>query len=212
MLTLYGYPVTRAMRVLWALEEVGAEYRYVKVDFTKDEHQSPAFTRLNPGGKVPVLVDGDLVLTESAAICTYIGEKFEDGGLVPAPRTPERALYDQWCYFVMTELEPPLATIAMHRFGLPEDLRVPAVIKSAQWEFARAMRVLALGLGDRPFIVGDRFTMADILIAHALGWAIAFHMPFEDERVGAYGKRMTQRPAYARMRDRQPDVESLADL
>ena len=176
MLGVFGHPDTRSARVVWALEEIG---------------------------KVPTLIDGDFVLTESAAICTYLGEKFPASHLVPKAETPERARYNQWCFFVIGELEQPLWTIAKHRFALPEKRRVPAVIDTAIWEFSVAAKVLNSGLGDKDFSVGDHFTAADILIAQTLGWARAFAVPLDHERLTAYADRMLSRPALARARERE---------
>ncbi|MCC8988107.1 MAG: glutathione S-transferase, partial [Candidatus Contendobacter sp.] len=117
MFKVYGCPHTRSTRVVWALEEVGAEYEYQKVDLFAGEGRQPAYLALNPGGKVPALADGDLVLTESSAICTYIGDAFPASGLTPPFGSPERARYNQWCSFAVCELEQPLWTMAKHRFA-----------------------------------------------------------------------------------------------
>src|ERR1039457_1163771 len=95
MIRIYGFPNTRSTRATWALEEAQADYEFILVNLSKGEHKKPEFLKVNPGGKVPALVDGDLVLTESAAICTYIGEKFPASGLVPT-QAVERAHYFQW--------------------------------------------------------------------------------------------------------------------
>ena len=87
MIKVYGFPNSRSGRVVWALEEAGVDYAYVKVDLFKGEGRRPPYIDINPGGKVPTLIDGDLLLTESAAICTYIGDLFPVSGLVPAPGT-----------------------------------------------------------------------------------------------------------------------------
>jgi len=92
---LYGRTNTRSLRAAWALEEAGAAYEYVTVDLFKGEGRSPAFLAINPAGKIPVLLDGELVLTESLAIVTYIGEKFPASGLVPATLA-ERAGCLRW--------------------------------------------------------------------------------------------------------------------
>lgn len=204
MLKVYGFPNTRSTRVVWTLEEVGAEYDYIKVDLLKGEGQSPAFLELNPGGKVPTLTDGALVLTESAAICTYIGEKYPAARLTPPAGTLERAKYDQWCCFVISELEQPLWTIAKHRFALPEKRRVPAVLETAAWEFSIAAKVLDAGLGNHEFILGDRFSIADILIAHTLVWASkAYKLPLGSKRLDAYVERLLARPAWTRAKARE---------
>ncbi len=203
MITLHGYPNTRSIRAAWALEEAGAEYQYIKVDLAKGGGKSPEFRQLNPGGKIPVLVDGDFVLSESAAICAYIGDRFPESRLTPPAGSRERAKFDQWCYFAIGELEQPMWTQAKHRFALPEAWRVPAVIDTAAKEFMMACGVLDAGLDDRPYILGDGFTAADILIAHTLGWAKKFGHPPESETVAAYMERVLSRPALARARLRE---------
>ena len=203
MLTVYGCTNTRSSRVVWALEEAGAEYEYIAVDLRAGAGRQPEYLALNAGGKVPTLVDGGLVLTESAAICTYIGDHFPSSRLTPPVGSHERARYDQWCYFVLSELEQPLWTIAKHNFALPERRRVPAVLDTARWEFAVAAKVLAAGLGRGEFIVGDGFTAADILIAHTLAWARACELSPEHDNLTAYAARLLARPAWARARERE---------
>lgn len=206
MFQVYGCPRTRSTRVVWALEEAGAEYEYQKVDLFAGEGRQPAYLALNPGGKVPALADGDLVLTESAAICTYIGDAFPSSGLTPPFDSPERARYNQWCFFAMCELEQPLWTIAKHRFALPESRRVSAVIDTAAWEFAIAAKVLATGLGGREFLIAERFTAADILVAHTLSWAQSFELPLGHTVLEAYVERLLARPALARATLREQDA------
>lgn len=203
MLQVYGCPNTRSTRVVWALEEAGAEYEYHKIDLLAGAGRRPDYLALNLGGKVPTLVDGELVLTESAAICTYIGDRFPASGLTPPAGSIERARYNQWCFFVMSELEQPLWTIAKHRFALPEKRRAPAVIETAVWEFAAAARVLATGLGSREFLAGERFTAADILAAHTLTWARAYDLALADPQLEAYADRLLVRPAWKRARARE---------
>ncbi len=203
MLTVYGCANTRSTRVVWTLEETGAEYEYVPIDLRAGAGRQPDYLALNIGGKVPTLVDGEFVLTESAAICTYVGDRFPDAGLVPLVGTRERARYNQWCYFALSELEQPLWTIAKHRFALPERRRVPAVLDTAGWEFAVAAKVLAMGLGGEAFIVGERFTVADILIANTLAWARAYKLPLEHDNLQAYTARLWDRPALAKARQRE---------
>ncbi len=203
MLTLYGCPNTRSIRAAWVLEEAGAEYAYEKIDLFRGEGRQPSFLRVNPGGKVPALADGEFVLTESAAICTYVGDRFPTSRLVPPAGTQARGRYDQWCYFVMSELEQPLWTMAKHRFVLPEAWRVPAVIDTAKKEFAVAVAILETGLGEGPFMFGETFTAADILVAHTLAWADKAQVPPESERLLAYKERALARPALARARQRE---------
>ncbi|MET0218911.1 MAG: glutathione S-transferase family protein [Burkholderiales bacterium] len=203
MLKLYGCPNTRSMRAAWALEEAGAEYDYQTVLLSKGAGRRPSFLRLNPSGKVPVLVDGDFVLTESVAICTYIGDLFPASGLTPPWGTRERACYNQWMAFAIAEMEQPLWTIAKHRFALPKELRVPEAEEGAKWDFTRACRAFEKGIAGRKYIVGDHFTAADILLTHSLAWAVSARIPVESEALQAYAERLLARPARARATARE---------
>lgn len=198
-MTLYGGRTTRAGRCIWMLEELSQPYHLHVVDFRGGEHRSPEYLKLNPNGKVPTLVDGDLVLSESAAIVTYLGDRFPQAGLVPEPRTAERARYDQWLFFCMTELEQPLWTISKHKFALPRDVRIPEMKQVARFEFGRAKPIVEQHLATQPYILGDRFTAADLLIGHTLIWAQLFGVPLESERLEQYVTELQQRPAYQRM-------------
>lgn len=198
---IYGCLRTRSVRALWALEEAGAQYDYVHVDLRKGEGRKPPFLQINPGGKVPALVDGEVVLTESGAICVYIAETFPAAKLIPAA-VRERAQCRQWCFFVLSELEQPLWTLAKHTFALPEQRRVPAIMDTARWEFGKAADVLAQGLGDREFIAGDAFSIADLLIAHTLSWAQAHNIELH-RSLQSYAERMLSRPALARAQQRE---------
>ena len=208
MYQLYGMPMTRATRVSWALEEIGADYQYHLVDLMKGEGQSADFLKLNPFGKVPVLVDGDLVLTESAAICSYLGDKHPESELVPPAGSGARGKYDQWSYFVLTELEQPLWTIGKHQFVFPEDKKVPAIIDVACWEFTRAAAVLAKYLEGKSYLVADAFSMADIHAAHTLMWARAFKIPHEQELLADYEQHIGARTALARAKEREKAARS----
>ena len=165
---LYGWPNSRSLRAAWALEEAAADYEYVPVDLFKGEARTPEFLALNPAGKLPVLVDGGLTLTESAAIVNYVSDRFPASNLVPHAAAA-RADCLRWMFFATTELEQPLWTIVKHRFALPKARRVGGIENTAQWEFAEAAKVLDKAVGEREFICGNTFTGADILLARALG-------------------------------------------
>ena len=199
---LYGYPNSRATRALWALQEAQAEYDYVHVNVKAGAGKDQNYLAINPGGKVPTLVDGDLVITESAAICLYIGEKYPQSGLLPSAGTPKRALCYRWICFAISELEQPLWTIAKHRFVLPEEKRVPAVLQTAFWEFSVAAKVFAEGLGNRLYAASDNFSAADILLGHTLAWATSARIELGYEALNAYAERVLNRPALAQGRAR----------
>jgi len=101
MMRLYGYRNGRTLRALWVLEEVGAEYEFVEVDVTKGEGQAEWFLKINPFGKVPVLVDGDVVISESAAICQHVAETYPAAALLPPPATADSAHCHQWISFLL---------------------------------------------------------------------------------------------------------------
>lgn len=198
MMRLYGMPRTRSFRALWALEEVGAEYDYQVINLGKGQGQEAEFLKLNPGGKLPVLVDGDLVLRESAAICTYLADCYPQQNMAPACGTPERALFNQWCFFVLSELEQPLWTIAKHKFALPKEYRIRDVVETAVFEFSRAAKILETGLSGNRSLVGTGFSMADLLAVHTLVWAKAFKLNHGLSALDNYRDTGMQRPAYQR--------------
>lgn len=196
---LYGFGgPSRATRVAWALEEAGASWSYVATS-----PRAPEVVHKHPLGKLPLLVDGELVLSESFACCTHVADRYPQAGLVPPVGTEARAAYLQWGSFVISELEQPLWTLAKHTRHLPEALRVD-VGPVARHEFRRAVSFLGTMLGERAYLVGDRFTCADILVTHTLRWAVG--MRFGDEipdNVKAYGKHHAQRPALQRANERE---------
>jgi glutathione S-transferase len=189
---LYGFSnPTRATRVGWALEEAGADYEYV-VASSRD----PAYLAINPMGKVPALVDGDLVLAESAACCTWVGTRYPDSGLVPTD-PHERARYDMLLSFVTTELEQPMWLKAKQKFAWPREHRCLDVLGGAAWDFDRSVRTLQHLLDGRTYLIGDQFTNADILAAHTLSWAkiAKFDVPAD---LMDWAKTHFARPSYAR--------------
>ncbi|WP_101757375.1 glutathione S-transferase family protein [Oceanicoccus sp. KOV_DT_Chl] len=203
MITVYGYPNTRSLRVCWMLEELAQPYEYSLVDFSKGESQSPQFLAVNPAGKVPVITDGDLLLTESAAIITYLGDKLGNGDLVPKAGTPQRGHYDQWCHFAMCELEQPLWTRAKHKFALPSEHRIKEIFPTADWELQKALNLFSQGLGKKDYILGDAFSAADILLGQTLQWAISFKQQVPQQNLQDYSQRLRNRPALLKAQQRE---------
>jgi glutathione S-transferase len=195
---LYGLAASRTRRALWALEETGLPFEFHPVDFRGGEQRSAAYLAMNPNGKVPVLKDGDFCLFESAAICNYVGEKVPERELVPVSGTQERALYDQWMFFVVGELEQPLWSIGKHKFALPKEWRRTEMFEVAAYEWTVAAGVLASQLGSRETIIPGRFTMADVMIGHTLTWAQRFKVPFGHDNLERYLNVLLARPAYQR--------------
>ncbi|GCA52097.1 disulfide-bond oxidoreductase YfcG [Sinorhizobium sp. KGO-5] len=206
MMKLYGLGPTRSLRALWALQELDAEFEFVRVNILAGENLRPDFLRLNPAGKLPVLVDGDFVLTESAAIVMYLAEKYGDKGLMPAD-LKERAQAYRWSLFAVTELEQPLWRIAKHTFLYPEDKRLPEDIALAREEFAAMAAVLDRHMDGRAFIVGDNITVADCVTAYVLDWGNENGLIDSFPNLKAYLERM-----YARPRAPQRIAEAVASL
>src|SRR4029453_16020208 len=121
---LYEFGPTRSMRVRWTLQELGADFEPIRVNLLAGEHRRPEFLKINPAGKLPVLIDGDLVLTETVAIVHYLAEKYSHKGLLPAGHN-ERAQVTRWLLFPATELEQPLWRISRHTALYPEEQRLP---------------------------------------------------------------------------------------
>ncbi len=121
---LYEFGPTRSIRARWTLQELGVDFDPIRVNLIAGEHQRPEFLKINPAGKIPVLVDGDLVLTESVAIVLYLGEKYSAKGLLPAD-LGQRAQVNRWLLFAATELEQPLWRISRHTALYPEEQRLP---------------------------------------------------------------------------------------
>jgi glutathione S-transferase len=155
---------------------------------------------MNAAGKVPALKDDELVITESSAICLYLAEKA--GQLLPQPATAASAKHHQWISFIGNELEQPLWTSAKHKFALPESLRQEAILPVAQWEFEKAVAVAEQWTPKEGFLLGEQFTVADILLAHTLNWALKFEQKLP-EKLAAYRKRVSARPALARALEKE---------
>ncbi|MCW8126724.1 glutathione S-transferase family protein [Microbulbifer halophilus] len=193
MIKLYGAPPTRVLRVIWLLNELGQEYEIQPVDLLKGEARREGFLALNPAAKVPVLVDGDLVLTESAAIQLYLAEKHPEAGFIPES-LQERAQMYRWIFFLMTEIEPPLWRIARHTFLYPQDRRLPQDVELAKRECREMVDVLERHMQGREFVVGDRLSVADFNAAYTLDWVDEEKLLDNAPRLRDYLQTMYARP------------------
>lgn len=216
MLKLYGAPPTRALRVLWLLNELGLKYEMMPLDMLKGEHKTDAFRALNPAAKVPVLVDGDVVLTESSAIPLYLAEKNPKAGFIPES-VDDRAQMYRWIFFLVTEIEQPLWRIAHHTFIYPEEKRLPQDIDLARQECKEMVAVLEGHMKGRNFIVGDRLSVADFNAAYTLDWANEQKMLEDAPRLRTFVKTMYDRPtapptiaqAMAKFKQQQSETNAL---
>ncbi|MDE1140596.1 MAG: glutathione S-transferase family protein [Paraburkholderia tropica] len=190
---LYGFAGTRSQRALWGLKEVDADFEFISVNLLEGEHKRPDYLRLNPAGKVPVLVDGDRVIPESAAIVLYLADKYPEKGLLPDD-LDERAQVYRWTMFAVTELEQPLWRITRHSFIYPPDQRSPADIELARSDFKTMASILEKHLDGREFIVGNRLTVADCVTAYLIDWAGEVQLLDGFPRLRDYLERLYARP------------------
>lgn len=195
-----GAPGSRMTRITWMLEELGQPYGIVKA-----KQHTETMVRYNPSGKMPALVDGDFVLTDSAAICSYLADKHAEKGMGGADAR-ERAMLLSWLFFAQSELEAPLWNKLKHRLLLPEDQRAEVGAWTAA-EFGREIGTLEKRLGDRPFAMGDRFTAADVLLGHCGQWARGAKFEIRSDRVNAYFDRVLARPALARAKAKEAEAQ-----
>lgn len=199
---LFGSKNSRSLRCVWALEEANVSYDYQRVWMTKGDGKKPEFKAVNPAGKIPVLQDGALTLTESVAIMIYVAEKFPQAELIPSEPTARAEMY-RWIFFAVSEIEPHLWAIAQHRFALPEDKRVPALEPTAAWQLARALRAIEKRLEHAPFLAGEMFSLADILCFHCLTWTLSAKLEGVGEASLGYVERLRARPALVRANERE---------
>jgi glutathione S-transferase len=190
---LYEFAPTRSIRARWTLQELGVEFEPITVNLVAGEHRQPEFLKINPAGKVPVLVDGDLVLTESVAIVMYLAEKYRDKALVPADLR-ERAELDRWLLFTATELEQPLWRIARHTALYPEPDRLPADITLAGRDFRSMAAIVEHHMQHRQYVVGNGVTVADFVLAYTLDWGNEVGLLDECPTLREYMEKMYARP------------------
>ncbi|KVO01429.1 glutathione S-transferase [Burkholderia ubonensis] len=190
---LYGFAGTRSQRALWGLKELDADFEFISVNLLEGEHKRPEFLRLNPAGKVPVLVDGELVIPESAAIVLYLADKYPQKALLPVDLAARAQAY-RWVMFAVTELEQPLWRITRHTMLYPPDKRLPADIALAREDFVNMAAILDRHLDGRAFIVGDALTVADCVTAYLIDWANELKLIDAFPQLQAYLERLYARP------------------
>jgi glutathione S-transferase len=190
---LYEFAPTRSIRARWTLQELGVAFEAVTVNLIAGEHREPAFLKLNPAGKLPVLVDGPLVLTESVAIVLYLADKYPQKHLIPADPAA-RAEVERWLLFTVTELEQPLWRIARHSFIYPAERRLPAEIALAREDFQPMAAIMQTHLDGKEFVLGDQVSVADFVLAYTLDWASMGNLLEGFPGLAAYMERMYRRP------------------
>jgi glutathione S-transferase len=197
-LVLWGVGTSRTLRAHWALHELGLDYECRPILPRTGETKTPEYTKLNPRQKVPLLQDGDFTIGESPAIVAYLSNTYgtPENALIPTD-TREHATWLEWCFYAATELDAT-GLYVMRRHG---DLKhiygeAPAALESAADYFAAQLRHAEHALQDgRPFLVGKRFSTADMLLTTCLTWAVNYRVPVTAACL-SYMERITSRPAY----------------
>jgi glutathione S-transferase len=195
---LYHNPRSRSARPRWLLEEIGEPFEIVQLDMTKGEHKTPEYLKIHPHGVVPALVDGDLKLMESSAICMYIADKYPQKRMAPPVGTPARGLYYQWMVYCIATLEPPVLQIFLNTVMLPEEKRSPTAVEEARKTFAGVAAVLSQALTGKPYLLGNDFSAADVMIGSTLAWGSFMGLLEGQPLLVDYVKRLSERPAYQR--------------
>ena len=166
---LYYTPKTRALRVRWLLEELGLDYRLEYIDILS-KTGNPEYKKIHPLGSVPAIEIDGKTMFETGAICAWLTDQFPEKNMAPTRDSWQRALYEQWMYFVPGTMEPPIFDYVLHSHILPEEMRIK---DCAEWSIKRyhsVLKVLNTELEKRAYILGDSFTTADLMISSVLFW------------------------------------------
>jgi len=189
-ISLYYHPYSRAAGTLWALEEAGIDYDLKVIDIMKGEQKGPELVSKNPMGKLPTLVDGDVVVSEAAAIALYLADRYQPGKLAPAPDDPLRGTYLRWAFFAPSVIEP--AVMAKQAGWTVKEV-------AAGWgNFASMLAAAESAIAGKSFVLGDTFSMADQVLGGTLRFMMDFKQIDPTPVFKAYVDRLNARPAYQR--------------
>ena len=198
-ITLYHSPQTRSTGAMVLVEELGAEVDVVVLDMKAGEQRQPAFLAVNPLGKVPALLDGDALVTEQVAIFLFLAERFPERGLAPPVGDPLRGPYLRWMAFYGSAFEPACVDRAMKREPGAQGM-------SPYGDYDTVLRTVTDQLARGPYLLGDRFSAADVLWGGALGWLTMFGIVEKTPVIAAYVERMTSRPAHRAVTARDAEL------
>ena len=185
---LYYAPHTRAISILWLLEEIGQPYELARVDIRGDVGE--AYRQVNPMGKVPALEDGALQMAEGSAIAAYLGDRFPQAGLAPAMGDPARGRYLQWLFFAAGCVEPAISE-KLHGWA-------PDRMRHAWGDFDSVIATLDQAVAAGPWLLGEHFTTADVMIGMGVHWGLMFGGFPKGGAIEAYHGRLAARPALQR--------------
>ena len=202
-LTLYHAAPSRSSIVHWMLEELGEPYEIELVSFKKGENRQPGFLAINPMGKLPALKHGDTIITEAAAICTYLADEFPQAKLNIPIGDPQRGVYLKWLFFGPSCVEPAILERAF-----PRKEPVPRAAAGFA-DFDTVMDVLAQGVGKAtPYLLGSQFTAADVIIGSGLRWGMMFKLIPDRPEFKNYVGRLSGRPALKRATDKDAKLQA----
>lgn len=194
MIHIYGSPKSSAGRCYWVLEELGLPYEKKSLDMQKKEHKSEAFLQLNPNGKVPCLVDEDFVIWESMAINTYLCEKYGRQFLGKTPQ--EQGLISQWSIWSLVDLQRPLIDMFIQLVFVPEERRDLDLLERSRKVALPLLAILNQSLHGKEYLVGERFTLADLNVASVTNICQAVHIDLsQNENLTRWMNHCTSRPA-----------------
>lgn len=203
MIELYHCADARSFRALWALEELGLDYKLHLLPFPPRVRE-PSYLDVNPLGTIPLLVDGETRMTESAAIVQYLATRAGPNELVVEPGSPDYGAWLNWLHFGEATLTFPQTLVLRYRMLEPPERRLPqAADDYAQWFHSR-LRHVERALGDREYLIGGRFTVADISVGYAL--LLAKSLKIDNgfpPQVAAYWERLKARDGFARAKKAQ---------
>jgi glutathione S-transferase len=189
-ITLYAALASRAFTARWMLEELGIPYRTETLSLRKGEQKTPSFLTINPMGKVPALTDGDTVVTENVAIGLYLADRYGYGTLAPRVEEPDRGAYLRWSVFATAVFEPGIY------LNQPHDEAAASGLGWGHYDLVRSVTEQAVTPG--PFLLGERFSGADVLLGSLISVALFTQRLPATEGLSAYNARLTERPAYKR--------------
>lgn len=197
MLKIYTAKHTRGLRVIWTAEEIGIPYELKHLPFNPATLKSDEFLAINPFGALPAIEDGGIRMTESGAICQYLTEKYGHAPFRRSLSDPDYSTYLQWLHAGEATLTPPLGLIVQHTRVRPEGLRVPMIAEENKTRFGEHLAVIDRSLGGKEYLLGEDFTLADVMVGYALHLAGVLGLLAEPPlHVAAYWERLQARAGY----------------
>jgi glutathione S-transferase len=203
-LTLYHAAPSRSSIVLWMLEELGQPYDIKLIKLSAGDNLKPDYLAINPMGKVPALKHGDTVITEAAAICTYLADEFPNAKLSIPVGTPRRGVYLKWLFFGPSCIEPAVIDRAAPR---KEEARRGML---GYGDFDSVMNVVAQAVAKGPWLMGEQFTAADVIVGANIRWGMMFKMIPQRQEFLDYAARIAARPAAQRAEAKDKDLAAKA--